>query len=226
MPVKRLLIVLPLLLTSACSSTLLAYKETLSLAFFGAEPAAYTQQQLLNTSQQLIYVAVGEASRVSLELVQQNANQSTWRSGDKGGLVLANHRLTLTLGFSQNLLQLAVPRMQPSELISVASKVGQSSRLQLLHDDAKFSNLLLDSRIIGREAVLWQYDGYQVSAILITEQLTSSDSRIGFSVQQYYWFEERSGQLLQTIQQPSPSMPAFNVVMISAVARLAQAGGA
>ena len=225
MPLKRLLLVLPLVLSSACSSTFLAYKDTLSLAFFGAEPASYTKQQLLATSQQLMYVSVGDASRVSLELALQSQNQSTWRSGDKGGLVFVHHRLVRTLGFKQNLLQLAAPKMQPGDAISVHSKVGQSARLQLLQDDARYSNLLLESRIVGRDKVLWQYDDYQANALLITEQLASTDANVGFSVQQQYWFDLSTGQLLQTIQQSSPSMPSFNIVMISTAARLAPTKG-
>lgn len=71
---------LPLLLPAVlagCSSTLVAYKETLSLAFFGAEPAVYTAQQLLQTQQEFIYVTVGDASRVSLEQVQSGPISSS-----------------------------------------------------------------------------------------------------------------------------------------------------
>jgi len=77
MPYRRFLpLFLPAVL-AGCSSTLVAYKETLSLAFFGAEPAVYTAQQLLNTQQEFIYVTVGDASRVSLEQVQSGAASSS-----------------------------------------------------------------------------------------------------------------------------------------------------
>jgi hypothetical protein len=77
MPYRRFLpLFLPAVL-AGCSSTLVAYKETLSLAFFGAKPAVYTAQQLLNTQQEFIYVTVGDASRVSLEQVQSGTASSS-----------------------------------------------------------------------------------------------------------------------------------------------------
>jgi hypothetical protein len=250
MPYRRFLpLFLPAVL-AGCSSTLVAYKETLSLAFFGAEPAVYTAQQLLNTQQEFIYVTVGDASRVSLEQVQigsassSNPNSSvaigaqakvqaaaasgltsTWRSADRGGLVFVDHRLTRTIGLANNLSQVTGLRMQSMPVVSITSQIGELGQLLVLQQNAEFASVHMQSKITEKNQVRFSYDGYSVDAIAITEVLSSVDPSLAFEAVQYYWFDANTGVLLRTIQQSALAVPVFDVVFISQLVRLTNPQG-
>lgn len=219
MPSLRYLLLVAVATLTACSSTLLAYKDTLEVAYFGLPPASFSTEQLLNNSQDIMYVTLTDGPRVSLAKVLATNDTATWGSADHAALVMVGNRLTRTTGFPTNLLQVGAPRMQLAAAISSDSVVGQQAPLQVVHQDARVAHLVWHSKVIAKTQTTLSYDGYNVQVIEIQEQLTSE--QLDTELVQSYWFDAGSGKLLRTHQQLSPLMPAYDIVFISDLARSA-----
>lgn len=220
MPCLRCILLVSLAALTACSSTLMAYKDTLEVAYFGLPDANFTPEQIRQSPQDIVYATVPGGPRVSLAQELATSNTVTWGSLDHAALVFVGTRLARTTGFASNLLHVAPPRMQTNTSIDLNSMVGQHSQLQVLHQDARFSDVIWQSEVVHKQSVAFEYDGFAVPAVEIEERLSSV--QLGMELTQRYWFDAQSGALLRTIQQLSPAMTEFDVVFISALVRVAQ----
>lgn len=198
----------------------MAYKESLELAVIGPQPATLTDAQLLSSPFDFIYVSVDGAPRVSLMKATSNGSLVTWSSFDQAGLVFHDTRLIRTMGFTNDLLNVISPSFHSAEPVSLHVDKNLKSELVVIHDDPRSSSMHLTSEIVDISDSFFVYDNYKIRAYKITEKLSSISLDTGFESFQYYWFDYDTGDLLSTVQQPSPSSPIFQIVEISKITRL------
>lgn len=198
-----------------CSSTTLAYKDTLELAFSQPEDVALTLTEILNRPYYGLYVRKDDKARTMVTLAEINKNQQKWISADSALLVLTNGRITKALGFDKQLI--GQVELQQDWISKPLTKLHLADKSHLVSDWRSIPYQGISSRIeiVGLQSDTLEYFGRKIPAIKVDE-LVQFDS--GDSVTNVYWFSAKNGLLLKSRQQPLPDWSVFEFEHISDIA--------
>lgn len=205
-----------------CSSTTLAYKDTLMLAFVKEPDVNLSQADIAAWPSSAIYVRRDDRARVLLSLVEKSADTKKWISADQGLFNLRNGRITKLTGFDLTLEGLIYRQQDWLTLPMQQRLVGQKAKIVADWAHVQDRGLVSDNEIIAMSDDTLNYYDQAISTVRIDERVEFSS---GQEVINHFWFAKSDGLLLKSIQQPHPNWSVFEIEHISdIVAVLSEAG--
>lgn len=210
-----LLACLPLL--SQCSGTTKSYQNTLSYVLFPAPDHQLSRAELAKRPYDTLYAKVGDLPQAVLVLAYDEHGQQKWLSADRALLILQQGRLVKTTGFNLDLVFSARQGIDPLSKPLAQIQVGDHFERVLDWSAAQHTNQLQKLSIISIEAASLELLQQQFDAVLVQEQVTFADQSTAIN---QFWFERRSGRLLQSQQQAAAFAPVMKLTHISSALRL------
>ena len=213
------------LFLSGCSTTSLAYYNTLKLALKD-RTVSYTVEEIAASKADLMQIKAGGRDAASLALAYIDGEKYRWVSGDKviftmhHGIIVKTEGLDHDLYYTGNLQHnpLATNNVLPfnwKRKVDIAS-IGYS--------------VAVDSswRIEGEETR--EYLGFSVPVIKVIETVEFSEYTpfidVGLSWENTYFLHKYSKELLASKQQFSPEGDVYDMVYLSRVVREMKTQGA
>ena len=210
---RRFLLSMVFCSVAGCSGTLYVYKENFRLFFKSSETAIPDRDYVAASKFDIAQVSFAY-KRAIMALAFVEHGQDKFISADNGFLIFQHGRVVRSAGFVDNLQYVHNLQQDPLQLNyqQLDSKhwdfVLQSDSQPALAATANFNQLGIQE--------LSLLDG-TLSTVLVEESVTVAD---GPDFVNQYWFDTRSGDLLQTVQHlPNLSEPV-TVVFLSRANRV------
>ncbi|MBZ9610372.1 YjbF family lipoprotein [Rheinheimera maricola] len=210
---RRILLLLVLSSLIGCSGTLYVYKENVRLLLQSAKAAEPDRAFVAASKYDVIQVSFAD-KRAIMALAFVENGQHKFISADNGFLIFANGRIVRTAGFVDNLLHvdnLAEDPLQHAYTgLDGASWqfVEQTNTLPAQLNQAQFK--------LGAEQSL-SLLGHSFTTILLTETVTPRHKSAFVNL---YWFDLKTGELLQTKQHLASMPDAVTIVFLSSANRI------
>ena len=213
------------LFLSGCSTTSLAYYNTLKLALKD-RTVSYTVEEIAASKADLMQIKAGGRDAASLALAYIDGEKYRWVSGDKviftmhHGIIVKTEGLDHDLYYTGNLQHnpLATNNVLP---INWKRKVDIASIGYGVPVDSSW-------RIEGEETR--EYLGFSVPVIKVIETVEFSEYTpfiyVGLSWENTYFLHKYSKELLASKQQFSPEGDVYDMVYLSRVVREMKTQGA
>lgn len=213
------------LFLSGCSTTSLAYYNTLKLALKD-RTVSYTVEEIAASKADLMQIKAGDRDAASLALAYIDGEKYRWVSGDKviftmhHGIIVKTEGLDHDLYYTGNLQHnpLATNNVQP---FNWKRKVDIASIGYGVPVDSSW-------RIEGEETR--EYLGFSVPVIKIIETVEFPEYTpfiaVGLSWENTYFLHKYSKELLASKQQFSPEGDVYDMVYLSRVVREMKKQGA
>jgi hypothetical protein len=197
---------------SACTSTTNSYRNALAYVLFPEPDHQLSRAEMAKRPYGTLYAKVGDLPQAVLTLAFYEQQQEKWLSGDRALLILAKGRLIKTTGFSHDLRFATNQGQDPLSKPLGQIKVGdQFSRLldwsSPQHTSEQQQLLITATASVQLELLQHQFD-----AVLVTEQVTFADQSTAIN---QFWFDRRSGRLLQSVQQTAAFAPRIKLTHIT-----------
>lgn len=212
----RLLIVATPVFLFGCSSTTLAYKDTLELAFIKGPDVDLTLAEIQQRSVPALYARKNDTARAMLSQLESSETQQQWLSADSGLLVMQQGRFVKMLGFDQQLVGMTV--LQQDWLSKPLNQLHLGDKSQLITDwtAVQFRGMVSQIEIIALEQETLSYFGSEILVTRVDEQVQFSSGDV---VVNSFWFSSVNGMLLKSKQQPLPNWSVFELEYISDIAK-------
>ena len=203
---------------SGCSTTTIAYYNTLKLALKD-RTVTYTVEEIAASKADLMQIKAGERDAASLALAYIDGDKYKWVSGDKviftmhHGIIVKTEGLDNDLFYTSNLQHnpLATNDVLP---FSWKRKVDVASIGYGVPVDSSW-------RIVGEET--HNYLGFSVPLIKVIETVDFSEYTpfidVGLSWENTYFFHKQTKELLASKQKFSPEGDVYDMVYLSRVVR-------
>ena len=203
---------------SGCSTTTLAYYNTLKLAFKD-RTVTYTVEEIAASKADLMRIKAGERDAASLALAYIDGDKYKWVSGDKviftmhHGIIVKTEGLDNDLFYTGNLQHnpLATNDVLP---FSWKRKVDVASIGYGVPVESSW-------RIVGEETR--EYLGFSVPLIKVVETVDFSEYTpfidVGLSWKNTYFLHKHTKELLASKQQFSPEGDVYDMVYLSRIVR-------
>ena len=203
---------------SGCSTTTLAYYNTLKLAFKD-RTVTYTVEEVAASKADLMRIKAGERDAASLALAYIDGDKYKWVSGDKviftmhHGIIVKTEGLDNDLFYTGNLQHnpLATNDVLP---FSWKRKVDVASIGYGVPVESSW-------RIVGEETR--EYLGFSVPLIKVVETVDFSEYTpfidVGLSWENTYFLHKHTKEMLASKQQFSPEGDVYDMVYLSRIVR-------
>ena len=203
---------------SGCSTTTIAYYNTLKLALKD-RTVTYTVEEIAASKADLMQIKAGERDAASLALAYIDGDKYKWVSGDKviftmhHGIIVKTEGLDNDLFYTSNLQHnpLATNDVLP---FSWKRKVDVASIGYGVPVDSSW-------RIVGEET--HNYLGFSVPLIKVIETVDFSEYTpfidVGLSWENTYFLHKHTKELLASKQKFSPEGDVYDMVYLSRVVR-------
>ena len=210
---------------SGCSTTTLAYYNTLKLALKD-RAVTYTVDEIAASKSDIMQIKAGERDTASLALAYIDGDKYKWVSGDKviftmhHGIIVKTEGLDNDLFYTSNLQHnpLATNHVLP---FNWKRKVDIASIGYGVPVDSSWS-------VVGEET--HHYLGFSVPVIKVIETVDVSEYTpfidIGLSWENTYFLHKNTKELLASKQKFSPEGDAYDMVYLSRIVRQMSKQGA
>jgi len=213
------------LFLSGCSSTTLAYYNTLKLALKD-RTVSYSVEEIAASKADLMQVKAGARDTASLALAYIDGDKYRWVSGDKAIFTMHHGIIIKTEGLDKDLFYTGNLQHNP---LSARGVLPYSWKRKV--DIASIGyGVPVDSswRIEGEETR--EYLGFSVPVIKIVESVAFSDYTpfidTGLSWENTYFLHLHTKELLASKQQFSPEGDVYDMVYLSRIVREMKKEGA
>jgi hypothetical protein len=199
-----------------CSSTTLAYKDTLELAFIKGPDVDLSLADIQQRSVPALYVRKNDTARAMLGQLENSETQQQWLSADSGLLVMQQGRFVKMLGFDQQLVGITV--LQQDWLSRPVHQLHLGDKSQLITDwtAVQFRGMVSQIEIVALQQETLSYFGSEIVVTRVDEQVQFSSGEV---VVNSFWFSSVNGMLLKSKQQPLPNWSVFELEYISDIAK-------
>lgn len=218
--IKRNLLMMALLIAvSACSSTIESYKQTLKIALVPAADVEVSLADLRERTVPLLYLRPNDRGRAALALVAVNEGVAQWISADNRIVELTHGRISKLQGFKPHLdfIQFSTP--DPLSLPVAKIRAGLTSRSVQDWSSSQLNSYVIQHEVIAKSPTTLTFFEQQFAMVLVQERVTFPE---GSSFINQFWFDAKSGQLVQSIQKPSHFSAQFELIEISKIAQQIQ----
>lgn len=210
-----------LLALSSCSGTYHAYKDTLKLAFTTQPDASLSLAEVAQAKFDYLYVTHGDRPQSVMALMFIEQDQLKWISADEAMLITNKGRIVKTLGFNNDLLNVASATTDPIANWQQISQ--QTSWTRLVDWSAGEYGYSVNSTFAIQTGQSLRFFQRDIAVTKVIEYLSydaaSNYLRFDQDWQNVYWFDAKSGVLLQSQQQLAPFTEPMQLTFISQVAR-------
>lgn len=206
------------LFLSGCSTTTLAYYNTLKLAFKD-RTVTYTVEEIAASKADIMQIKAGERDAASLALAYIDGDKYKWVSGDRVIFTMHHGIIVKTEGLDNDLFYTG--NLQHNPLAT--NDVLPFSWKRKVDIDAIGYGVPVDSswRIVGEET--HEYLGFTVPLIKVVETVDFSEYTpfidVGLSWENTYFLHKHTKELMATKQQFSPKGDVYDMVYLSRVVR-------
>jgi len=212
--------------TTSCSGTYHAYYDTLKIAFSEPKDADMTLAQVAESKIDVMSVQRGERPKAIMALAYLENGRHKWVSGDNAMFVMEQGRVVRTLGLNKDLLYLGNSQEDPLKRIaSSASKNSSQWRYTTDWSGDEYGHPI-ESRFTAPESETLTLLSETIQTYHYVETLSyqapSDYLRFNQSWQNHYWFDQKTGALVKSIQTLSPISEPVEFVYLSRISRLAQ----
>jgi hypothetical protein len=218
-----------LILTSSCGGTYHAYYQTLKIAFSEQTDIERSLSDVKTSDVDLISVRHGESSSAIMALAYIENDQHKWVSSDNAMLIMEKGRIVRTLGLNDDLLYLSNTDIDPLKLLSSLDMMkGQQTRYtwsRIADRSGDEYGYPIESTFNQTSQDILQALDLDIEATLYVETLNydapATYLQLNNSWKNYFWYE-KSGVLIKSIQQISPLSESLEITYLSRIARLNQ----
>lgn len=218
---KQLASAVVLLSLTACAGTYHAYKDTLQLAFTQPADASLTLAEVTAANFDYLYVTHGERAQSVMALMFIEQDQLKWISADDAMLITEQGRIIKTLGFNNDLVTLTAATADP--IANFNNIHSQTSWQRLVDWSAGEYGYNVTSYFEVQPGHNLQFFQHDIAVIKVIEYVSYDAAanyvRFDQDWQNIFWFDAKSGALLQSQQQLAPFTEPMQLVFISQVAR-------
>ena len=213
------------LFLSGCSTTSLAYYNTLKLALKD-RTVSYTVEEIAASKADLMQIKAGDRDAASLALAYIDGEKYRWVSGDKVIFTMHHGIIVKTEGLNHDLYYTG--NLQHNPLAT--NNVLPFNWKRKVDIDSIGYGVPVDSswRIEGEETR--EYLGFSVPVIKVIETVDFSEYTpfidVGLSWENTYFLHKYSKELLASKQQFSPEGDVYDMVYLSRVVREMKTQGA
>ncbi|APD84642.1 hypothetical protein BM527_00270 [Alteromonas sp. Mex14] len=203
---------------SGCSTTTLAYYNTLKLAFKDRS-VSYTVEEIAASKADIMQIKAGERDTASLALAYIDGDKYRWVSGDRVIFTLHHGIIVKTEGLDNDLYYTG--NLQHNPLAT--NNVLPFSWDRKVDIAAIGYGIPIDSswRIEGEETR--EYLGFSVPVIKVVEHVSFSEYTpfidVGLSWENTYFLHQYSKELLASTQRFSPEGDVYDMVYLSRIVR-------
>ena len=210
---------------SGCSTTTLAYYNTLKLALKD-RTVTYTVDEVAASKADIMQIKAGERDAASLALAYIDGDKYKWVSGDRVIFTMHHGIIVKTEGLDNDLFYTSNLQHNPLATNDVLSfswkrKVDIASIGYGVPVDSSW-------RIVGEET--HNYLGFSVPVIKVTETVDFSEYTpfidVGLSWENTYFLHKHTKELLASKQKFSPEGDVYDMVYLSRVVRQMRKQGA
>ena len=203
---------------SGCSTTTLAYYNTLKLALKD-RTVTYTVDEVAASKADIMQIKAGERDAASLALAYIDGDKYKWVSGDRVIFTMHHGIIVKTEGLDNDLFYTSNLQHNPLATNDVLSfswkrKVDIASIGYGVPVDSSW-------RIVGEET--HNYLGFSVPLIKVIETVDFSEYTpfidVGLSWENTYFLHKNTKELLASKQQFSPEGDVYDMVYLSRVVR-------
>lgn len=203
---------------SGCSTTTLAYYNTLKLALKD-RTVTYTVDEVAASKADIMQIKAGERDAASLALAYIDGDKYKWVSGDRVIFIMHHGIIVKTEGLDNDLFYTSNLQHNPLATNDVLSfswkrKVDIASIGYGVPVDSSW-------RIVGEET--HNYLGFSVPVIKVTETVDFSEYTpfidMGLSWENTYFLHKHTKELLASKQKFSPEGDVYDMVYLSRVVR-------
>ncbi|GFD85344.1 YjbF family lipoprotein [Alteromonas sp. KUL150] len=203
---------------SGCSTTTLAYYNTLKLALKDRS-VSYTVEEIAASKADIMQIKAGERDTASLALAYIDGDKYRWVSGDRVIFTMHHGIIVKTEGLDNDLYYMG--NLQHNPLAT--NNVLPFSWDRKVDIAAIGYGIPIDSswRIEGEETR--EYLGFSVPVIKVVEHVSFSEYTpfidVGLSWENTYFLHQYSKELLASTQQFSPEGDVYDMVYLSRIVR-------
>lgn len=203
---------------SGCSTTTLAYYNTLKLALKDRS-VSYTVDEIAASKADIMQIKAGERDTASLALAYIDGDKYRWVSGDRVIFTMHHGIIVKTEGLDNDLYYTG--NLQHNPLAT--NNVLPFSWDRKVDIAAIGYGIAIDSswRIEGEE--IREYLGFSVPVIKVVEHVSFSEYTpfidVGLSWENTYFLHQYSKELLASTQQFSPEGDVYDMVYLSRIVR-------
>jgi len=203
---------------SGCSTTTLAYYNTLKLALKDRS-VSYTVEEIAASKADIMQIKAGERDTASLALAYIDGDKYRWVSGDRVIFTMHHGIIVKTEGLDNDLFYTG--NLQHNPLAT--NNVLPFSWDRKVDIAAIGYGIPIDSswRIEGEETR--EYLGFSVPVIKVVEHVSFSEYTpfidVGLSWENTYFLHKYSKELLASTQQFSPEGDVYDMVYLSRIVR-------
>ncbi|MCZ8529824.1 YjbF family lipoprotein [Alteromonas sp. PRIM-21] len=203
---------------SGCSTTTLAYYNTLKLALKD-RTVTYTVEEIAASKADIMQIKAGERDVASLALAYIDGDKYKWVSGDRVIFTMHHGIIVKTEGLDNDLFYTG--NLQHNPLAT--NDVLPFSWKRKVDIDAIGYGVPVDSswRIVGEEN--HEYLGFSVPLIKVVETVDFSEYTpfidVGLSWENTYFLHKHTKELMATKQKFSPEGDVYDMVYLSRVVR-------
>ncbi|CAB9492128.1 YjbF family lipoprotein [Alteromonas macleodii] len=203
---------------SGCSTTTLAYYNTLKLALKD-RTVTYTVEEVAASKADIMQIKAGERDVASLALAYIDGDKYKWVSGDRVIFTMHHGIIVKTEGLDNDLFYTG--NLQHNPLAT--NDVLPFSWKRKVDIDAIGYGVPVDSswRIVGEEN--HEYLGFSVPLIKVVETVDFSEYTpfidVGLSWENTYFLHKHTKELMATKQKFSPEGDVYDMVYLSRVVR-------
>lgn len=203
---------------SGCSTTTIAYYNTLKLALKD-RTVTYTVEEIAASKADLMQIKAGERDAASLALAYIDGDKYKWVSGDKVIFTMHHGIIVKTEGLDNDLFYTS--NLQHNPLVT--NDVLPFSWKRKVDVASIGYGVPVDSswRIVGEET--HNYLGFSVPLIKVIETVDFSEYTpfidVGLSWENTYFLHKHTKELLASKQKFSPEGDVYDMVYLSRVVR-------
>lgn len=205
--------------TSGCSNTIDAYQQTIQLALSSPEDVDISIEELQTWTVPVLYLRPNDRGRVALVAVTPGADATRvhWISADQRLIELTHGRITKLYGFHPNFdyVQFSTPDLIAQPITRI--RAGQTSFSVQDWSSSQLNSYPVKHEILEKTTSSLEFFNTKFPAVLVKEQVTFPD---GSQFVNQFWFDGKTGQLLQSIQKPSHFSAEFELIEISKITNL------
>lgn len=204
-----LLLISPLLF--GCSTTTKQTIATIGKVAFGNDDVVLGKDKINSIPYASAYIKVGDNPQafVVLAYADKQGNLS-WMSADHRMFVTRAGRLIKTIGLDNDLVSLSSLADEP--LTKLTSKDSLTWQFQAEWEKDYVSGYFINSHILKKaKATIDILDEPHQTELF--EELISIQHN-GYSWENYYWVDQKTGQIVKSKQQLGPDLPVIEITIL------------
>lgn len=215
---KCLFLFLTMCFLTSCSGTYRSYVDMFKVALTPSKDNVLTFGQISAASHDFLYLRYGDLPQAALGLRFIENNQLKWLSADNALVVTEHGRIVKTLGLANDLLF-------TTNLVNDPLKQPRNNAQWLRATDwqsGEYGYAMRSTLTLYPDEQL-QFFGQTLSVTRLVEQVSMLDKppywRFDETWQNTYWLNNSNGEMIKSVQQLAPGLPAFELVFITEVVR-------